>query len=223
MAYVQPFVLLTIFGRFGGANGAETWSTSCKISNLSDATDPTEFLPAVQPAISAFHASPNLNVGSQVYLTELHGAVIGTDGKYVGGDKQATKVYTLPTPTQGAGNTNLPWPTSVVLSLRVSGQNRGRGSHGRMYWPCTGIGLLPTTGRISGGTPQVIANEAATMLKAINTAAVAAFGPGTCVVNTSRLGSGVMNRVDRVLVGDRPDHQERRENDRVELYGSAVV
>lgn len=220
MPYPTPFVRLTIIGHFGAANGAEVWSTNCKIDLSGGTTDPTDFLVDVATDIATFWGSTALNSGSLNYLTELHGAVIGTDGKYVGGAAQATKIFTYVAPVAGSGSNVASWATATVLSLRSSTLGRGPGSHGRMYWPSPAQVVSQLNGRY---TPTVTANLAAaakTMFLGINAAAAANFGSGSSVINSSPVGAGVKTDVDRILVGDKPDHIERRENATPELYAS---
>lgn len=221
MPYPTPFIRVTIFGRMGSATSAETWSTSFKLGGLADTTDPTDYLADIASDVRGFHVNTNVASGTRTYLTELHGAVIGTDGKYVGGALQATKIYTYPTADAGVGSGSLPWPTAQVLSLRVTSRTRGPASHGRMYWPAVGQTIGLTDGRF---TPMgAVAAAAGVLLTALNVKAKTAFGPGVSVVNTSPRGTGVMAAVNQVLVGNRPDHQERRENAFAEAYASASV
>lgn len=216
MAYPDPFIRITAFGRLGSPTSAETWSASFKLGYMSDTTDPTTFLEAIAPAFSTFHASNNVGAGPNTFLTELHGAVIGTDGHYVGGATQATKIHMYGTPVAGAGSGALPWPTAAVISLRVTGRTRGPASHGRMYWPACGLQVDSTTGKFFAMNNAATAAQA--LLNQANSLAKTHFGPGTCIINTSKVGSGTQAAVNQILVGDRPDHQERRENAFKENY-----
>lgn len=223
MAYPEPFARITVLGHFGTATGPEIWTTNFKVGYGGGTTDPTPFLPAIASAIQSFWVSSALNSGSAAFLTELHGAIIGTDGKYLGGATQSTKVYTYGAPVAGTGSGSQPWPTSCVLSLRSSTRGRGPGSHGRMYWPCLATQPAPTTGRYTGATTSAIATAAKTMINAINSAAVATFGPGARVVLASPVREGFMANVDKLLVGDKPDHIERRENATPEAYSTVTL
>jgi len=89
-----------------------------------------------------------------------------------------------------------------------------------MYWPACAVAIAPTTGRYSTATIDIISQGAKTLLQAINSQAASSFGSGSRVVNTSKVGAGRMAAVDRVLIGNRPDHQERRENSIPEAYFS---
>lgn len=223
MAYPEPFVRVTAFGRFGTATGSETWSTNFKVGHLTDTTNVAGFLPAIANAIKPFHTNGILASGTATFLTELHGAVIGTDGKYVGGDAQATTIYTYPTPAAGGSVGQMPWPTACVLSLRVSSLSRGIASHGRCFWPAVGSVAGSATGRFTQTYTDGVAAAAKTMFDTVNTQAVATFGPGARVINSSPRGAGRQATVTTILVGNRPDHQERRENATVEAYSSVTL
>lgn len=223
MPYPTPFIRLRINGVFGTPTGTEEWSTGCKIHLGAGTTDPTPFLEAVAPAVSAFFTSTALKSGSTTYLTELTGAVIGTDGKYVGGAAQATRIYTYPTPVSGNGTAIHDWAFACVLSLRTTVLGRGPGSHGRMYWPALAQLVATNDGRFTSSNTDSIRTAAVTLLQGINTAGNASFGSGSVVVNTSPVGSGVRAVVDRVLVGNRPDHIEKRENAVSEAYSVGTV
>jgi hypothetical protein len=160
-------------------------------------------------------------VGATCFLTELHGAVIGTDGKYVGGALQATKIYTYPTPVAGDGSPAHPWPTATVMSLRVTSRTRGPGSHGRVYYPTLAAIVASATGRYQ--STGFIGDSFKTLLNSLNVLAKTHFGPGVCVVNISPVGSGVIAAVNQLQVGNRPDHQERRENAAAESYAGYPI
>lgn len=217
MPYLKPFLKVNVHGRFGSSTGVEEWSTGFHVSITSGTPDATAFLETISVPISTFWSSGVVG-GSVNYLTELTAAVIGTDGKYLGGAAQATKRRTYTTPVASAGTVVAPWPTSCVLSLRVQSLGRGPTSHGRMYWPMPAMAVTPATGRWPAATTDAIAAAAKTMFQAINAAAVTSFGTGARIVNVSKVGGGGEAGVDMVLVGNRPDHQERRENAAAEIY-----
>ena len=129
--------------------------------------------------------------------------------------------YTYPTPVPGGGVPKMPWSTACVLSLRNTARTRGPGSHGRIYWPYLGGTCSSTTGRFVSQT--VFAGNAAVMLNTLNTLAKTHLGPGVSLSNMSKVGSGVQVAVNQVLVGDRPDSQERRENASGDVYIESSV
>ena len=223
MAYLSPFLRVRINGVFGSATGVEQWSTGFKLHLVGGSTDATPFLESIAPAVSTFFGGTALKAGVNTFLTELTGAVIGTDGKYLGGATQATKRHTYGTPVSGAYLGVHDWPFSTVLSLRSSVLGRGPGSHGRMYWPSVGQQVDTNTGRFAAATTATLKDAAVTLLQAINAAGEATFGAGNVIVNASPVGAGHRAVVNRVLVGNRPDHIERRENAVAEAYSSGNV
>jgi hypothetical protein len=92
-----------------------------------------------------------------------------------------------------------------------------------MYWPFVGFSISAASGRLNSGETDAIAAAAATMLKAIKTAGQPNFGATVQIVNSSKQGLGKRATVDRVFVGNRPDHIESRENAALEVYSIATV
>lgn len=226
MAFASQHVLLTIEGVFGETAGSpfEQWMTTLRV--LPAPTAPFEdeligFLADVEPFVSTYHADNDVRAGTACWLTALSAVVLGTDGKYVGGDLQDTTRAFLTTPLAGASTTNTPFSTCLVRSLRTA-RGRGRASNGRMYYPMTGPATTPANmGRIATTTAAGIATKTATLLDGINTAANANLGTGTGVAVMSAVGAGLSASVTHVRVGCKVDHMESRERDIPEAYQSA--
>lgn len=222
MPYAEPFVQLTMNGVFGAAatTPAEIWSAGLKFRNPGSAPSPanlTSFIESVAVHASTFHAAGTALVGSNCWLTHLTAAFIGTDGKYVGGDTQATTRHTYGTPVAGNGTATAPWTQAIVTSLRTL-VLRGPGSNGRMYYPATTAQPQATTGVLAPSLQASYATVVATFLNAVNNSADAHL-PGTGGLSVmSKVGSGVAASVTALRVGARLDRQERRENKLSEAY-----
>lgn len=226
MAYAGPFIYIKALGHFGSEGGPiERWNSGLKIN--SPGTPPlTSTLPAFLAALSTpysvFHAGISQNAGTTCFLTGLSAAVIGTDGKYLGGGTQATTVYTYGSPVAGVGTGVMPWSTAMCISLRTQ-QLRGLASNGRMYWPTLALTPAPGTGVWTSSQTQNSANQAKVLLDAINAQANTFYGSDHKISVMSNKGSGVTATVTGVRVGGKPDRQERRERSLLEAYTSASV
>lgn len=227
VAYSSSFIYVRAIGHFGASTTAvtEKWNVGLKI--LHGGTPPSgssllAFLTAIAPAYTTFHQNSSLLAGTSTYLDTLTAALIGTDGKYVGGGAQATTVYNYATPPTGLGSPAMPLSTACVISLRTQ-FSRGLASNGRMYWPAIANTVPGTTGLWSTGTTGGIATAAKVLLDAINTAAQSGFDSSHKVSVMSNVGSGQAANVTSVRVDGRPDRQERRERDLLSTYSVASL
>lgn len=226
MPYTEPFVYLRANGFFSSiATPVDEWSVGFKIlapTGLVPTGQITSFLETVAPAFSTFHTGTGWQCGTNCFLAELTAAVIGTDGKYVGGGAQSTIVRPYGTPVAGSGTGIHPFTTAVVISLRTTLQ-RGRASNGRAYWPALGRSLDATTGGLQAVSRDAMATAAATLLSAINAAAESQMPATMGVWVMSNLDAGLSAPVTSIRVGSKVDSQERREKSIEEQYTSENV
>jgi hypothetical protein len=147
----------------------------------------------------------NTVIGTNCFLDYVSGAQIGVGGKYT--PTNQLTVVSPTTPTPGLGSGVLPWNTASVISLRTA-IPRGRGSNGRVYWPCLSVPVIAGTGRVNIlGRVQA----AKTFFDAMNTAANT-YSAGMRAVVASAVGGGVIAPVTSIRSDDRLDSIERREN-----------
>jgi hypothetical protein len=225
MAFAANHVLLGIHGVFGSAytSPLERWTTTLRVQPApATAQDIAliNFLADCEPFITAHHTTSDTKVGAGCWLTELTAAVIGQDGKYLGGETQETTRVFLTTPVQGSGTGIHPFPTSIVRSLRTA-RGRGRASNGRMYYPALAAAVtVAQGGRMSVSDAGGIAAFAASLLNGINTSATENLGVGSGVSVMSSVGLGLSASVISVRVGTRLDHMESRERALPEAWQS---
>jgi hypothetical protein len=226
MAFTSPFVYLRAVGHLGSpGTKLEEWTVGFKLPQPGGTVPTaslTAFLDTVQTAFSVFHGSVNVKAGSSCFLDELQAAVIGVDGKYVGGGAQATVKRPYGAPIGGASPTIHSYSTALVYSLRTT-LSRGYASNGRAYWPATSLVIDPSTGVVLPAATLLAAQTAATLLNSINQAADSVIADNLGVWVMSNVGAGLSAPVTSVRVGGKPDSQERREKNLVELYSSAPV
>jgi len=224
MTFAGSHIRTTIEGVFGttAATPVEQWRTTFKIATqtVSNGYLPSNllaFVTAISNPIAAFHVDTTLGSGSTCFFTATSAAWIADNGQYVGGGAQPTTRYVRPTPTAGNGGPTKPLSTALVLTLR-STLERGRASHGRMYWPALATSISGPDMRLSAGQCTTIAGAAKTMLDAINTQAVTIFGTGHKVSLESNVGVGLSAPVVRVGVGRKMDSMESRERSLLEEH-----
>lgn len=226
VAYDNEYVYLRANGIFGAvATPLDLWAVGLKLPHpggLVPTSSLTAFLETVAGAFSSYHADADVNASNRFHMTYLSAAVVGKDGKYVGGGAQSTLKRNYSPAIAGAGVLEHPAPTSCVISLRTTLQ-RGRASNGRMYWPAAALTVSGTDGRLTGTQTSSIATKAATLINSINQAADTILDGNLGVWVMSNLGDGISAPVTSVRIGSRLDHQERRENAMAEVYSSATV
>lgn len=226
VTYSDPYVYLRAHGFFGTTGArVEEWSVGFKLlqpSGTVPTASLTAFLETVSGPIGAFHQDLNVTAGTNVFLAELTAAVVGEDGKYVGGGTQTTMHRAYTTPLPGGGAPKHDFSTAVVLSLRTT-LLRGRASNGRAYWPSTAAIVDASTGVIIAGNTAGIAAAAKTMLNQINAAADSIIAGNMGIWVMSNVGAGLSAPVTAVRVGGRVDRFETREKSIVEQYSSQAV
>lgn len=227
MVYAEQFVYLRALGTFGvnASTPVERWGVGLKFRNPGTAPSPDNliaFLETVSVPFENFHKSTAVGSGTSCFLQELTAALVGVDGKYVGGAAQQTTRRAYSTPPAGTGGLSVSFSQALVYSLRTL-LTRGPGSNGRMYYPALGIAVTPTTGVIASGVTASAAAAAATLFNNLNAAADAHL-PGTGGLSVmSQVGTGVAASVTSVRVGNKMDHQESRERQITEAYSSSPV
>lgn len=232
MPYASNFIQTVVEGEFGGVTGeSEIWRTSFKIpavGTLPTKGDIDGFLADIAGTISGYISASQTFAGASAKLVSLAAAVLGTDGKYVGGGLQDTSRYTYPAPIAGSGTTVAPWSTAVCVSLKTA-KPRGTSSRGRLYFPATAI-QLGVDGRMTNAMRNNFITQAAGLINNLNSRAATAFGGGPLKIAVmSQLGAGSTQYATHVSVGRKIDTQERREKSLSEehvwtpLTGAAAV
>lgn len=221
MAYTSNFVLTTVEGTLTGGTGTDDiWRTTFKIPTpgaIPSKEDLEGYLDDVSGTIAGYHGASQVFAGGSAKLVSLAAAVLGPDGKYVGGGEQETARYTYSSPIAGAGTTVASWATAVCVSMRTP-RPRGRASKGRMYWPATAV-QTGVDGLLESAQQTNYIAQALGLLNNINIRAVTAFGGGPLKVAVmSQMGSGTTDYVTHVSVGRKVDHQERREGESSEAH-----
>lgn len=216
MAYTTNYLLTTVEGGFGsGKPYSEQWRCTWKMP-VPGVTNPSEsliqdYLTAIVTPITAFHQESSIAASSNTFFEAVSAALIGTDGKYLGGGQQVTQRKTLPTHVPGTGATGAPWSQSLCVSMGT-GIARGRGSRGRFYWPSSGLLVSGSEGRLSTTQQNTAIASARSLLDAVNSQAATVFGGLVGKISVmSNLGAGTTATVLTVSVGRRLDAQERRE------------
>lgn len=222
MVYPQEHILLRFNGHFGTSSSVlDRWSSTIRMGLVSSAPayDPAKLqtlVNAAQTAGIAFHTAANVNAGTSAYFDQVAGAQVGVSGRYLPSGQLT--VLSPNTPTAGLVTTSLPFTSASVLSLRTA-IPRGRGSNGRVYWPCTSMPIIGGTGRIN----TLARNTAAkTFLDALNVAGNT-YSAGMRVIVASNVGAGLHAIVTAVRSDDRLDNIEARENDQPVLWSTAAL
>lgn len=227
MVYAEPYVYLRALGSFGttATTNLEQWGIGLKFRNPGAAPSAAgiqAFIETAAVPFTNFHSAAGVGAGTACWLTTITGAYVGTDGKYVGGATQQTRVHTIGSPVQGQGALGTPFTQALVYSLRTP-ITRGPGSNGRMYYPALGIGTTSATGVLSTAAQNSALAAAVTLINNLNAAADAHL-PGTGGLSVmSQVSTGVAATVTSVRVGNKIDRQESRERQIVEAYVSGNV
>lgn len=215
MAYTQPFVLTTVEGHFGTTTVVNdiwraTWKIPVPAGDIPAGGEILAYLTAVSTPVLSFHTNTTLNTGTFTFLDSIAGAVIGTDGKYLGGGAQGTVRYTYGTPQAGSASSVHSQSAAMCVSMRTS-LARGRASRGRFYWPTRAILLSSADGLLSPANQTFLIGSAKTLIDAINGASNTHLGVTSYVSVMSNLGAGTTATVGSVSIGRKLDHMESRE------------
>lgn len=213
MPYTSNFIQTTLEGEFRNPGKLEEWRTGFKIPVTGTTPSDAALLnwaEDVAGVVSNFFGYSDVKAGSTAKLISVATALIGVDGKYLGGGSQSTKRYVLPVPIPGAGTTQCPLSQALCVTFKTSIE-RGRASRGRMYFPATALTVDPN-GLIPTALCTSISAYAKNIFDALNGAATALFGGGALKIAVmSKLGEGTTAYVTDVGVGQKMDRQERRE------------
>lgn len=230
MNYGKRSILIRAGGFFGGDPGSQMdqWSSGLKLANSLTALtyDATKLQTLVDAAVTPFknfHGNVGSYVGTNVYLTYVTAAMLGSDGKYDPPDQDTIRADF--TPYAGATTPVHPWNTALVISLRTA-YPRGLASNGRVYYPCLGLGVSAATGRAA---PTSVDNRIAQfkiLIDSLNTLA-ANYQTGTRVhVMSGGSVTGAPGRsadVQTIRSDTRFDSIERRENEQPAQWSQAAI
>lgn len=221
MPYAEPYLYLRALGVFGAAatSPVESWGVGFKFRHPEappSSASLSAFLETASVPLANFHISA-VRAGANCFLTELTAAMIGTDGKYLGGGTQQTRHYFYGSPPVGISTSSAPWTQALVLSLRTQ-ISRGPGSNGRIYYPAPALTVDGPTGTLTTTQVNGILPAAKALLDGLNSAKQATMPSTGGLAVMSNVGTGVAATVTAVRIGRRLDRQERRENDVSEGY-----
>jgi hypothetical protein len=225
MVYVLNHILLRFNGHFGTASGiVDKWSVGMRFGltasePIYDVAKLQTFVNAANTLAQTFHAGGSSGTGTSTYYDYCSGAQIGVLGKY-----SPVGQLTVLSPSSATAGTGTPihsWDTASVFSLRTA-TPRGRGSNGRVYWPCQALAINPTTGRVTSGLMPARVGLFKTFADGLN-AAANAYSPGTRLLVASAVGGGFNAVVTAVRADDRLDSIERRENAQPSVWSSAAL
>lgn len=214
MMAVANVIRLSIFGTLPGG---EVWSVNpvWQIGGVATAEDITQ-IEAQTMATACAAVSVPAGV-TQIMSTSTMLTGVRVEARRWDGTLAAQAEALKGTPTAGAGAAGNPYQTSLVLSLRTGGI--GGSGRGRLYWPCTGLTIQPTTLRPS--TTNVTSTLAGmkTYLTSLGTALNASLTNAPVLSVWSRVGAST-TPVNNLLMGDVTDVQRRRRDQLVESYQS---
>lgn len=225
MVYAQEHILLRFNGHFGGPTSfLDRWSVGIRLGQASlptpyDAAKLQTLANTAQTLAATFHGATGSLTGTNTYFDQVAAATIGPSGRYAPAG-QLTVLSPLNS-VGGVGTPGLPWNTSCVISLRTA-IPRGRGSNGRLYWPCLSAAVTAGTGRLAPSTLTARLGPFKTFLDGLNVAANT-YLAGTRVIVASNVGTGVNAPVTSIRSDDRLDSIERRENDQPAVYVSQTL
>lgn len=222
VTFADPYVYVRALGFFGTLTArVEEWGVGWKfplVDGVLGVTSETigALLETIDTSVMTFHQNSGLQAGSACFLEELTGAVVGTDGKYVGFE-QETVHHPYGTPGAGASATIHPWSTAIAITHH-SIFPRGKASKGRVYWPLTAQTMSGTTGTISLGNVTNIQTAYVALVESMN-AAVALVSDDISPLavvgqDTTQLPGGSAARSGTVVAiscGAAPDTQRRRD------------
>jgi len=142
---------------------------------------------------------------------------IGTDGRYADPDSME---HVYPTAISGGWNGTYAPQVSIAATFATR-VPRGRGSHGRMYFPPTQpLSALDTSdGRVAVSSAGVYATGVRELIIALNARYTAIGKVGVA----SDAGSGLFEHVTHVRVGRVPDTIRSRRSAQVEDYQEVAV
>lgn len=222
MPYAQQQIYITWGGSLpstAGFTGPEIWQCGVRFSALGGVGTALGGFGAfslsdVATAIKTFHTAANTYIAGDVRLEWVKAALLRTDGQYA---TQPRVEALAPFVQGGGGSANLqPLQASVAVTL-WSGETLGRANYGRFYLPTPALPRnfgLPTIGDTNA---QNIANNAKTMLQAID-GEVSTVEYDWQLAIMSSVNTGVSKPVKEIRVGNVVDTQRRRRSSVEETY-----
>jgi hypothetical protein len=203
----------------GDLPSGEKWSVNpvFQIGGVSTAEDisPAEALTMATAAAAVTVPTGLLNVMS----TSTRVLGVRLEARRWNGELAAQAEALKATPTVGSGAQGNPFQTSIVSSLRSAGV--GGSGRGRLYWPATGIAIVASTLRPSGGT----VSSALTGVKTYLTSLQAAIAPTLTNAPVLSVWSRTTDSTQPVItinMGDVLDVQRRRRDSLIESYNSVA-
>jgi hypothetical protein len=148
-------------------------------------------------------------VSAAATLTSIKWAEIAENGRYLNND--SPKIFTVTPPAPGGAGGNYVPQACVAVTLTTA-QKRGLAHQGRFYLPPAPALADSSSGRMFGVTTAALLNTK-TFINAIN----AAYTGGDVIVASNR-GSGKIETVTGLRMGDVMDTQQRRRRQLVEQY-----
>jgi hypothetical protein len=228
MVVVAPHIRASWGGVLGNP-GVEVWTNSVNLMGLTGGATAgatgaglASQLPALQAIVTGWFQAKDTDgrgisaISATARLSWVKFNRIGADGKYL--DNPNTLEFA---PVTGGGQYSatapLPgiiWQQSSVISL-LTGQPRGRGSHGRIYPPACGLPVGDDGYMAADLTLKMQANAVRLIgdLNKINNQAGSGALFNVCVVSAESKGRPAKNTpVTRLHVDRIPDVQRRRVN-----------
>lgn len=229
MTYPQHW--LGVFGGFLGPSESQAideWQCTIRLAptGIPDNPNPdpatvltNEFKTAVEGFLTDGTGQSPWSSYAQCTYLKLN--EIGPDGRYV--DKTNTNLYEYPSTGYIRGST-APASFDPALALCITwgtANRRGPGHAGRMYVPMPKQ-LVQGNGRFNASNMSDVALSASRFIQALAVSGVATRTWGACIVS-SKGNPGPALEIQKVRVGDVPDHQQRRRNAMVETYVEHVI
>ena len=210
MAYPTPLAYITAGGTHAG--GREVWQVGIH-------TDPFVTTPAIMASLatiwSAWMSAGLSRHSAAAQLEWVKVAQLAASGKYLSLSEPTVAEVVPPVPGSAPGNYT---PQATIVVSWTTGLKRGLAHGGRIFPPPTSL-QATSDGKCNNSDILGIANQAATLIQAINSAL---GGTAECVV-ASRVGAGGIRTINGVRVGNVIDTQRRRRNQLVEDYQIAPI
>jgi hypothetical protein len=175
-----------------------------------DPADAPGLLPTMVTAVAAFHADPNMQIGTGAKLSFVKLNAIDVNGHYSSG---VTNIVTYPD-LAGGGSVVSKYPNQIALAVSLTtGFSRGPAHRGRFYLPLP-CQTIDVNGLITAGSIAPMKPVISTFVAAVN-AASANWEVG---IMSRKLGAPGARKVTGELVGRVFDTQRRRRRSLVEAY-----
>lgn len=211
MVFPATHSLVSFIGE--GWSGAEIWAFTMRVANGGVAASETQ-MDALAAAATAYFADAAVDVSSEVSMTQIKCAPIGTDGKYPAG-RDAVDRFLVP-PIVSAKTVVTAPQIAMCVSLTTD-KPRGLAYAGRYYLPAYSADGVGAAGTISTNDALALAVASSTFVEAVGDALASG------VVVMSSVGAGHSEPVTGTRVGIVLDTQRRRRNALEEDYQAAPL